>query len=256
MGDHPSVVFAHANGFCKEVWRPVVAELGARTSDVSWLSVDLLGHGDNVDGDGPFSLDTLSLDLSRRLSTVTGAVGVGHSSGGAAIARAETLDPGTFSHLVLIEPIIFPPPYRVIDIPLAHAAEKRRVVFSDRQAAYNRFVNGPFASWRQEALDAYVDFGFVDSPNGWMIKCQPAVEAEVFRQGLNHDTWDRIERIEVPATIVAGESSETHREPYLSSLADRFAESEVIIVPETGHFVPMERPDLIASIIALVLGDL
>ena len=250
---HPDVVFAHANGLCKEVWRPVVTELKRIHPDVRWLSADLKGHGSNTAGDGPYTLESLAVNLLETLDGFGPAVGVGHSSGGTTVARAELIRPGTFTHLILIEPIIFPPPYRLVDNPFAASAERRREVFSDRRAAYERFEDSPFAVWKPEAIAAYVDFGFDDSPEGWKIKCQPSVEAEIFRQGLNHDTWDRVGQIDVPVTIVAGEHSDTHAEPYLSSLTDRFTDASLVVVEDVGHFVPMERPDVVAAMVAAAI---
>jgi len=252
----PDVVFAHANGFCKEVWRPVVSELSRLHPGVGWLSADLLGHGDNTNTDGPYTLDAIARDLGVKLEGFGPSVGVGHSSGGTAVARAETIRPGTFLHLVLIEPIIYPPPYHMADVPIADAAQRRREVFPDRQAAYDRFLDSPLGVWRPEALAAYVDGGFESAPDGLRIKCRPAVEAEIFRQGLNHDTWDRLDQISVPVTVVAGEYSDTHQEPHLTTFVDRFHDAELIVVPDVGHFVPMERPDVIASIIQDALGRL
>jgi pimeloyl-ACP methyl ester carboxylesterase len=246
----PDVVFAHANGFCKEVWRPVVSELAHLRPGMRWLAADLLGHGDNTDTDGPYTLDAIARDFGGKLEGYGPSIGVGHSSGGTAVARVETIWPGTFRRLVLIEPIIYPPPYHMADVAIADTAERRREVFPDRQAAYDRFLDSPLRVWKPEALAAYVDGGFVDSPEGWKIKCLPAVEAEIFRQGLNHDTWDRLDRIAIPVTVVAGEHSDTHQEPHLSSFVDRLPDAELIVVPDVGHFVPMERPDVVALIIA------
>ncbi len=251
----PDVVFAHANGFCKEVWRPVVSELSHLHPHLRWLSVDLLGHGENTETDGPFTIDAIARDVASKLEGCSPTVGVGHSSGGAAIARVEALRPATFRNLVLIEPIIYPPPYRMADVPIADAAQRRREVFTDRRAAYDRFLDSPLRDWQPDALAAYVDFGFEDSPDGWKIKCLPRIEAEVFRQGLNHDTWDRLDQISIPVTVVCGEHSDTHQEPHLSTFVERFRDAELIVVPDVGHFVPMERPDVIASIIQRILGD-
>ncbi len=195
----------------------------------------------------------LARDLVATVPKGVPSVGVGHSSGGAVVARAETIRPGMFRHLVLIEPIIFPPPYRRVDIPLAKAAERRRQTFADRQAAYDRFASGPFVTWKPEALAMYVDYGFAETASGLQVKCQPFVEADLFREGLNHDTWERVVEIATPVTIVVGEYSDTHPEPVLSGLAGQFEDATAIVVPGAGHFVPMERPDVIAAIVADVL---
>ncbi|GMR01914.1 MAG: alpha/beta hydrolase [Acidimicrobiia bacterium] len=250
---NPEVVFAHACGLCKEVWRPVVAELSYLHSDLSWMSVDLRGHGDSATGEPPYEMDLLARDLVETVPEGPPSVGVGHSSGGAVVARAETIKPGMFRHLVLIEPIIFPPPYRRVDIQLAKSAERRRQTFTDQQAAFVRFTSGPFGTWKPEALAMYVNYGFAETARGLQIKCQPLVEADLFREGLNHDTWDRVVEIATPVTIVVGEYSDTHPEPVLSGLAGQFKDATTIVVPDAGHFVPMERPDVIAGIVADVL---
>jgi pimeloyl-ACP methyl ester carboxylesterase len=182
-------------------------------------------------------------------------VGVGHSCGGAVIARAAALAPDLFSSVILIEPIIFPPPFGRVNIPLARAAQRRRNRFPSREAAYERFVSGPMATWQPDALAAYVDFGFIDDGNGVAIKCAPAVEADVFREGANHNTWDLVPDISVPVTIVSGESSETHTQPFLDALGGQFADPTMVAVPGTGHFLPMERPDAVAAIVAQALAD-
>ncbi len=249
----PDVVFAHACGLCKEVWRPVVDGVSKLHSGLSWMSVDLRGHGDSPLGGPPYGLVSLARDLVETVPEGSVRVGVGHSSGGAVIARAAIIRPGMFDHLVLIEPIIFPPPYRRVDIPLAAAAERRRATFSDRRAAYERFASGPFSTWKPEALAMYVDHGFVQTEEGWHLKCRPSVEADLFREGLNHDTWDRVAAIEAPVTIVVGEHSDTHAGPVASALAAQFRDANVVVAHSAGHFVPMERPDVVASIVADIL---
>jgi pimeloyl-ACP methyl ester carboxylesterase len=155
-----------------------------------------------------------------------------------------------FSSIILIEPIIFPPPFQRMEIPLAAAAQRRRSWFPSRDAAYERFASGPMATWKPEALAAYVDFGFTDGGDGVTIKCEPAIEADVFREGSNHDTWDLVPDISVPVTILSGEQSDTHTQPFLDALARQFDDPTMIAVPETGHFLPMEEPEVVAMVVA------
>jgi pimeloyl-ACP methyl ester carboxylesterase len=248
--DAPDVLFIHATGFCKEVWRPVVSSLLDIRPGTRTLSLDLRGHGDSPKEAPPYRWEMMAEDLIFTMGERTGLVGVGHSCGGAIVARAAALAPDLFSSIVLIEPIIFPSPYARAEIPLAAVAQRRRNRFVSRDAAYERFSSGPMATWTPDALAAYVDFGFTDDGDGIAIKCEPEVEADVFREGGNHDTWDLVPDISIPVTIVSGERSDTHTQPFLDALHRQFDDPRMIVVPETGHFLPMERPDAIAALVA------
>jgi pimeloyl-ACP methyl ester carboxylesterase len=176
-------------------------------------------------------------------------VGVGHSCGGAALVRAEATRPGTFRHLVLVEPIIFPTPRERLEGPMFAAALKRRSVFDSREMAGERFRTGPFADWKEEALEAYLDGAFVETEAGFELKCLPAVEADFYAEGSNHDTWDLAGSLDIPVTIVAGERSATHQDPYLGSLVSRFNNAELIVLDDVSHLVPMVDPGSLARIV-------
>jgi len=247
---NPDALFVHANGFCKELWRPVIRDVSGRTDSFRWISMDQRGHGDSGVGEGPYEWDLVARDVLALIGDSRGRVGVGHSSGGAAIARAEILQPGAFRAMVLVEPIIFPPPHGRYDIPLAATAEQRRAVFADRDAAHARFSARAFKDWDPEVLDLYVDHGFRSTERGWELKCSPGVEADYYREGNNHDTWDRLGEIDTPVVLVAGEHSDSHHGPYLSQLQARFPKAHLEIIPDAGHLVPMERPDVVADVVA------
>lgn len=249
----PDVLFVHATGFCKEVWRPVESSLREQRPEARTLALDLRGHGDSPQVRPPYGWDLLTDDIIFTMGDRSGFVGVGHSCGGAVIARAAALAPNLFSSIILIEPIILPPPYLRANIPLARAAQRRRSRFESRDAAYARFASGPMETWKPEALAAYVDFGFIDDGDGVGIKCDPAVEADVFREGGNNDTWDLVPDISVPVTIVSGERSDTHTQPFLDALHQQFDSPTMVAIPDTGHFLPMERPDIVAGLIARAL---
>ena len=87
----------------------------------------------------------------------------------------------------------------------------------------------------------------------WELKCAPAVEADYYREGNNHDTWERLEEIDAPVVLVAGERSDSHHGPYLSQLQARFKRAHLEIVPDAGHLVPMEKPGTIADLVATTI---
>lgn len=243
----PEILFVHATGFCKETWDPVIAEMDMQPP--SWISIDLRGHGDSAAGPAPNHWDLLGEDIVNVLDGHDDMVGVGHSVGGTAVARAAVSDPTLFRRLVLIEPIVFPTMGERIDGPMSAVARRRRRVFESRDAAKSRFRTGPFAAWTPAALDAYLDGGFRQTDAGFELKCDPEVEADFFMEGSNHDTWDILGGIDIPVTILAADGSSTHREPYLSALVARFKDAELIVLKDATHFMPMEDPDRVAAII-------
>lgn len=252
-GDQETL-FVHATGFCKEVWEPVIDAVA--TDPFSWISMDLRGHGDSEPGEFPYHWDLLGGDVLAVVAGRTAMVGVGHSCGGAALVRAEAARPGTFRHLVLIEPIIFPTPAQRLEGPMSAVARKRRSVFESRQAAKERFKSGPFAAWTEQSLDAYLDGGFRESAHGLELKCAPEVEADYYAEGSNHDTWNLAGSLDIPVTLVAGETSDSHQEPFLGSLVSRFRHGELVVVKGVGHLVPMEDPQELARIVDRAIGTI
>lgn len=252
-------VYVHGTGFCKEVWFPVVrrVDMAMDAEDTSAMLLDQRGHGDSTPFTGPLLWDLVAKDVAGALDDVPHPiVGVGHSGGGAAIARTEILSPGTFSMMILIEPIVLPPPFERRDLRLAVNAENRRRTFPSREAARHWFSTGSFSAWDDEVLDLYVDHAFHEADGGWALKCEPSAEAETYRQGTNVDTWDRLNQIRCPVVILSGENSDSHQDPYRSILVDRFRDATSHVIADVGHLAPMEAPALIGDMIAdLIIGE-
>ena len=251
-GDGATGLFlAHATGFCKEVWEPVVAHLRPYIagSIVAW---DGRAHGASSAGTPPFdwwdfgrdALEVVdSIDLGIR-------VGVGHSMGGAALAMAEILRPGTFDGLVLIEPIVFPPPFGRFDNMMAEVARKRRSFFASPEEAHSNFAGkAVFSAWDSRAMEAYIRGGLRVVDDAWLLSCSPHHEAEVYRGGSAHGAFDRLGEIGIPVLLLAGEHSTTHDEDLVEILLSQLVSGSAVIVPDAGHFLPMEKPATVAELI-------
>lgn len=181
-----------------------------------------------------------------------GVVGIGHSMGAAALLMAETLAPGTFTRIVAIEPIIFPPPYAPVDHhPLAEGARRRRPFFPSPDDALEHFATRPvFAAWDRRALDAYVTCGLRQEGDVWVLACPPEYEAAFFAQGAAHGAWDRLGEVAAPVLVVAGADSSSHPEEFAAEQAARLPHGRLEVVAGSGHFLPMEQPAVVAGIIA------
>ncbi|MCP4303921.1 MAG: alpha/beta hydrolase [bacterium] len=248
----PLVVFVHATGFCKELCEPVIDDLDSMVPELRGVAIDQRAHGDSGVPDRPFDWWDAGRDVVELCADATGVIGVGHSAGGAALVLAELASPGLFSGLVLVEPIIFPPPYgRFPDNPMANGALRRRDRFTSREAAFSNWVSKlAFAGWEERAMRAYVRGGLSDDGDAVVLKCSPESEAEFFTAATDHRAWDRLAEIDVPVLVIAGERSTTHQEPYLGELVERMPRAVAEVVPGASHFVWMERPHLVAERVA------
>ena len=261
------LVFCHANGFCKEVWGPVIAALGKHTR-VSFdvLALDLTGHGQTTRSTDDFcwydlSRDVLScvaarLDESNEYKNI---VGIGHSIGATAVIQAEILLPGTFDSLMAIEPIIPPPSCAPLttDSRIVSSTLKRRIKFDSKNSAFAQWSSKKaFQRWQPEALRAYVDGGLVRTRDGFTLRCDPRFEAEIFTGTT--DTYEYLPSMTCPTLLVGGAESFHLRafeaavgaECYMQHLSERLGNAYPCqILPACTHFVPMEVPDKIASMI-------
>ena len=192
-GSGRHVLAAHATGFNGLVWRPLAEALTV----AHVVAPDFRAHGGSpVPPDADLSWDRFADDVLATLEALdwTGAaekdarppVGIGHSMGGAALLLAELRRPGTFAGLWLYEPIVFPPKARSyigsVDHPLAAGARRRRPGFASLAAAVETYGSKPpMQAFDRSALEAYVEGGFVDAPDGTVrLACQPEDEARIY----------------------------------------------------------------------------
>lgn len=133
-------------------------------------------------------------------------------------------------------------------MPLAEGALLRRDGFRSREAVVDNYRGKDlFASWDPDVLAAYVDGGFVEREGRWWLRCKPEVEAEVYRAATAHGLYDRLDEVRCPVLVLAGENSTTFTEALTADLTGRIPDARYEIVAGASHFLPMERPGLVAD---------
>lgn len=247
-GDGQPLLLAHAAGLHGLVWAPLVERLADRFRCVAF---DARGHGDSgkrpdedFDWHG-FARDVLAVVDEAGLER---PLGLGHSSGGAALLLAEQARPGTFRALYCYEPIVFPaePPGRE---RLISGARRRREAFASREEAYANFAaKPPFGGFAPAALAAYVEHGFEDLPDGSVrLKCRPEHEARVYEQGTRHDAFRRLAEVGCPVTIARGERSVAMPAEVVETQVAGLPDGRLEVLPRLGHFGPLEDPEALAA---------
>lgn len=248
-GGRPPVLLAHATGFCGAVWRPFAAAFAAAAPGHRLFALDFRGHGDSsAPEDHAYAWDGFADDVLAVVDALglDGAIGIGHSKGGASLILAEQRRPGTFAGLWVYEPVVVPPDIAGFDgdNPLATGALRRRATFPDRGAALANFASKPpMDVFDPEARAAYVDGAFRVHPDGTLaLKCAPPVEAQVYRMGSQHRAWDRLGDLTLPVTVARGDASGFGPAAFADRVSARIPHGRLEIFPHLGHFGPLEAP--------------
>ena len=257
------VVFVHANGFNAQTYRSVLQPLAGALR--IWAP-DLRGHGESrlpADPDTHASWDVYARDLGRLLAGIDGPPPVlsGHSMGASAGLLAAARTPERVRALVLFEPVILSRrrawgarlPWARAQLlrhmPLARGALARRASFPDRAAALAAYRGrGAFKTWPEASVADYVAGGFREAPGGGVaLACAPAWEAANYA-AQRADVRGALGRVEMPVRILKGEHGSTcavrHSHPGL----------EVETVAGAGHFLPLERPELVREALLNATG--
>jgi pimeloyl-ACP methyl ester carboxylesterase len=249
------VVFSHANGFNARTYRAVLSPLAA---EVRILAIDLRGHGASTLPtviEGRAGWTEMEADLLAFLQAVVDhpVVLAGHSMGGTTSLLAAAAEPGRVKRLALFDPVVMPQaalgtPEMIAESPLVQGALRRRAVFASKPAVVEAYAGrGAFRSWTPEMIADYVEAGFRETADGEVtLTCTPEWEASNFRTH-NYDPWRAFEESRCPIDIRRAEFASTCRTE--GREADLTADGRITLetVPGTSHFLPMERPDVVAA---------
>lgn len=263
------VLVSHATGFHAHCYVELAEYLHA---ECSVTGLDHRGHGVTeapadwqVDWQG-FGDDTLAVGTD--LAPDGNLVGFGHSMGGAALLMAAHRSPGLFSHLVLFEPIVFPPGTAAMppdERSLAIGAERRRATFDSYEAAIANYrAKPPLALMTPASLRRYVEYGFRPTHasgdgasdtdhRSVTLRCTPMFEAAVFRSAEDIGVWQVLPEIDVPVTVVAGAVDRLGPAAIAKPIAEALPNARYLSLPHLTHLAPFSHPGEVAAIIASLL---
>jgi pimeloyl-ACP methyl ester carboxylesterase len=245
------VVFLHATGFNASTYRQSLALAG---QSLRVVALDQRGHGlsrllfdpENLEDWRPFAKDLVdAIDLLNPSQPV---VLSGHSMGGAvAVTAAERLG-DRVRGLVLIDPVMMR--VRGVDFsesPLVIGARRRRPDFDSKAAVLEAYLGrGAFKTWPAEAVADYVEDGFREDGDHVTLTCRPEWEAAIFSVSTKFDPLGPLDRLTVPVSVLRAEHNSTcHLDP--AKHIDPWPNRSLTTVEHSSHFLPMERPELIAQ---------
>ena len=269
-GDGPTVLMVHATGFHAHCWDGVIRALGGRFQRI--LALDMRGHG-RSEKKPPYDWRQFGIDLAAFADALEleGAIGVGHSMGGHCVVQAAAAHPDRFSRLVLVDPVILDP-QSYGSLPSFASAEdhpvsKRRDRWPSADAMIERFKDRhPFSLWDPEVLADYCRHGLNPAPDGdgFVLGCPPLVEASIYLGSAGRDIAHLFAEVAQPTAVLRARrkaerdgAMDFSQSPTWEGLAAALPNGRDVYLPQLTHFIPMQRPDLVAAHIraALVGAD-
>ena len=253
--DGPTIVFLHATGFLPWLWEPIARRFSDTCRVVAPYFCD---HRDADPHEGGLSWALLAEDLVGfcKALDIRNPYMVGHSMGGAVMAIACGRLGLDVKKMLLIEPIFLPQEIYAMNMtvdqhPLASKSIKRRNAWSDAAEAKTYLKSKRlFATWDEEMLDTYVQYGMMPSSAGGLeLVCHPEKEAALFMGSRGYDPWPILSQVACPVLVLEGERTENKGFIDQKKAASMFPKGEYRVVENAGHLIPMERPREIARII-------
>ncbi|HEU5439350.1 MAG TPA: alpha/beta hydrolase [Ktedonobacterales bacterium] len=230
-----TIVFLHGSGDSAKTWDAVIERLPG----YDCLALSLPGHGDRLDRPGPGAMSVadyaaaVHAAFARR--ELEGVTLVGHSLG-SAIALWMALEY----------------PSRVGRVVLVGAGARLRVLpallesaVTDQAATQHELLHIGFAPGHEAAAEAYTA-ALAPVASGVLGRDLAACDA--------FDVMADLGRIDQPALIVVGEHDRLTPPKYATYLRDHLDRATLVTVPDAGHFVQAEAPDVLAAAIRDWLG--
>ncbi|MGW6316620.1 alpha/beta fold hydrolase [Streptomyces sp. NPDC055099] len=235
-GAGPTLVFLHYWGGSARTWDLVVDRLAGR--DV--LTVDFRGWSRSRALPGPYTLGQLADDTLAVLADagITDYVLVGHSMGGKVAQLVAATRPPGLHGIVLVgsgpaRPAAqITPEYRET---LSHAYDSEESVVGARDHVLT-------ATELPASLKAQI---VTDSRAG-----ADAGRTEWPLRGIAEDITEHTRRVSVPALVVAGQNDRVEPVEVLrDNLVPYLSQAEFMVIPATGHLIPLEAPAGLAATI-------
>ena len=258
---------AHATGLCSNAYTEFSQIL---TEKFGIIGLDFRGHGKTRISADPAKLHSWEIfyrDLEEFFKYLKQPViALGHSMGGTVSAVIAARFPELVSKLILIEPGFMPPLWRPFvylaqksrlstHVPFVTSVTKRNKSWKNKTEALNDLASkGPFKSWRKTILEDYLRRGTKTLEDGSIeLLCDPSWEGKILATAPV-GIWSEVSKIKCPTIVIYGENSKTFLPAVATKLQKVLPQVSLKKMPNTGHFIPMERPEELAEIVVEFIG--
>ncbi len=261
-GSGPLLHFAHANAYPPGSYRQFLEPL---TSQYHVLAVE---HRPLWPGSDPAELTRWELIADDLIDffdqeNLRGVIGVGHSLGGVATLMAAVKRPELFQKLVLVEPVFLEPRWleaaktatreEMMQFPLVQSAVHRRDQWDNVADVFARYrPKKVFAGLSDEVLWDFVRAGTrpcdpTDPSQGVTLAYPKLWEAQIY--ATLPQVWEPLPQLTQPVLGIRAAHSDTLSKKGWQLWQDTLPHGTYIEMLDTGHLLPLEKPQELADLI-------
>jgi pimeloyl-ACP methyl ester carboxylesterase len=265
-GDGPSLLLLHATGFHARCWDRVIAGL---PEGLHIVAPDLRGHGRSFRPKTLGDWSRIADDMVELACAVIPGrfVAAGHSMGGCIALRIAADLPEQVETLLLIDPVIMDPVFYEGKAgspqpdTSVHPVSRRRNHFGSADDMIAHFADRfPYSQWWPEILADYCRYGLapVKGEAGYELACPPRLEASAYLGNSASNPHDLPARARCPAIVLRARNGERAGlldfsiSPTWPDLAEAFREGQDVQWSDCSHFIPMEEPARLATMIEVL----
>ena len=136
---------------------------------------------------------------------------------------------------------------------MAKQASHRRQHFQGKQQILDSYkARGAFKTWPVKVIRDYIEGGTISSSEGVTLTCQPKWEAKSFANTA-HQTWHWLKQVKCKTSLAHATHSSTIAKKSLTIIRRQYPNIGITEYQAT-HFIPMEKEDCIANLIAKLLN--
>ena len=243
--NHPTVLLLHGDMRTSRSWDAVARYL-CRQFHV--IALDMRGHGDSEWPESGYTFSQRIDDLEKFADVVDmrDAVAVAHSTGGVVAAILAERRPDIFSKLMLLEPMVVVT--EAFQRMVSQRAVRPRRTWGSREQMYDYLKQHPMTGkWRDDVIKDVVAHESYELPDGrfdmkWANDSMDWKE----REGDYHDLRPILRTLGKPILFLMSDSRAASFSD-VSTIAEETADFSTLTVPDSGHNMYMDQPQLVAE---------
>lgn len=245
---HKSIIFIHGFPYDHTMWKAQVDELSEKYFCVTY---DIRGLGDSPAGDGQYTMESFVDDLESILQQLKldKPVLCGLSMGGYISFRALERMEEKFSAIVLCDTRSEADNN---EGKLKRAAAIKRINTEGLAPFAKDFITNCFGDdYKQnhkEDFEKLIAKSSSFNPVG--------VKGSLLAMLGRNDTTEYLNKINIPALVICGENDALTPPAVMKPLAEKIIGAEFVIIKNSGHMSPIEKPKEVNEAIKNFLGKL